>query len=154
MARNMTQRPKSIAAVAALLLSAISLSACGAAKEADEANGKELFVTNCGSCHAMTDAGTKGTIGPDLDDAFQSRHEGFKASTFQGVVRYWIANPDPLNEPAMPKDILTGQDAEDVAKYVALNAAKVKDGETYESPIRPAEPIEPIRDDVFKKTGN
>jgi mono/diheme cytochrome c family protein len=32
-----------------------------------EADGKEVFVGNCGSCHTFADAGTTGTIGPDLD---------------------------------------------------------------------------------------
>lgn len=141
-------RPKSMAAVAAVVLSAVSLSACGAAKEADTANGKDLFIKNCGSCHTMEDAGTKGTIGPNLDDAFQAKHEGFKVSTFQGVVRYWIKAPDPLSEPAMPANILTGQDAEDVAAYVAVHSAPVKDGETWESEVRAAEPTLKTRDQI------
>lgn len=29
--------------------------------------GKKLFVVFCGKCHAMKAAGTKGTIGPNLD---------------------------------------------------------------------------------------
>jgi mono/diheme cytochrome c family protein len=28
--------------------------------------GKTLFVSNCGSCHALAAAGTTGTIGPNL----------------------------------------------------------------------------------------
>jgi mono/diheme cytochrome c family protein len=32
-----------------------------------EADGREVFVANCGSCHTFADAGTTGTIGPDLD---------------------------------------------------------------------------------------
>ena len=31
--------------------------------------GKVIFTTNCGGCHALSDAGTSGTIGPNLDDA-------------------------------------------------------------------------------------
>jgi cytochrome c551 len=33
----------------------------------EAADGREVFVANCGSCHAFADAGTTGTIGPDLD---------------------------------------------------------------------------------------
>jgi mono/diheme cytochrome c family protein len=29
--------------------------------------GLEVFVANCGSCHTLSDAGTSGTIGPNLD---------------------------------------------------------------------------------------
>jgi mono/diheme cytochrome c family protein len=30
-------------------------------------NGKALFVSNCGSCHTLSAAGTSGQIGPKLD---------------------------------------------------------------------------------------
>jgi cbb3-type cytochrome c oxidase subunit III len=30
-------------------------------------SGKDIFVANCGSCHTLADAGTSGTIGPNLD---------------------------------------------------------------------------------------
>jgi cytochrome c6 len=36
---------------------------------ATAASGQEVFTTNCGSCHTLADAGTSGTIGPNLDDA-------------------------------------------------------------------------------------
>jgi mono/diheme cytochrome c family protein len=39
--------------------------------EGDAAAGKEVFLgsAGCGSCHTLADAGTSGTIGPNLDDA-------------------------------------------------------------------------------------
>ena len=30
--------------------------------------GKALFVSSCGSCHTLKDAGTSGAVGPNLDD--------------------------------------------------------------------------------------
>jgi cytochrome c553 len=30
--------------------------------------GQEIFVANCGSCHTLEEAGTSGTIGPNLDE--------------------------------------------------------------------------------------
>jgi cytochrome c6 len=30
-------------------------------------DGKALFVSNCGSCHTLTAAGTSGQVGPKLD---------------------------------------------------------------------------------------
>ena len=36
---------------------------------------KELFVQTCGSCHALQDAATLGTVGPNLDDAFHGARE-------------------------------------------------------------------------------
>ncbi|MDQ3380574.1 MAG: c-type cytochrome [Actinomycetota bacterium] len=40
----------------------------------DPAAGKEVFlgVGGCGSCHTFADAGTSGSIGPNLDDAAPS----------------------------------------------------------------------------------
>lgn len=31
-------------------------------------NGKKIFTDNCGVCHTLADAGTKGQNGPNLDD--------------------------------------------------------------------------------------
>ena len=39
------------------------------APSGDRIAGKELFETKCGSCHTLADAGTTGTIGPNLDQA-------------------------------------------------------------------------------------
>lgn len=92
----------------------------------DRSRGKELFIASCGSCHVLADAGTSGTIGPNLDDAFSaSRRDGLGESTILQVVRGQIAYPitDPATDaPGMPADLVTGQDAEDVASYVAVVA--------------------------------
>ena len=75
----------------------------------DRIHGKELFVEGCGSCHTLADAGTTGTIGPDLDYAFvQSRIDGLGEDTIQQVVRGQIAYPvddAPTGAPGMPADI-------------------------------------------------
>jgi cytochrome c553 len=39
------------------------------ALEGDAAAGKVVFTTNCGGCHVLSDAGTSGTVGPNLDDS-------------------------------------------------------------------------------------
>jgi plastocyanin len=97
-------------------------------------NGKEQFVAKCGSCHVLARAGTTGTVGPNLDEAFQrARRDGFGESTFDGIVHKQILHPnvnpqrDPntLKElPMMPAGLVKGEDAEDVAAYVAQAAAK------------------------------
>ena len=97
-------------------------------------NGKELFVQNCGSCHVLERAGATGVMGPNLDQAFQrARKDGFGESTFEGVVLAQIRNPNinaSINpetgepEPVMPADIVTGDDARDVAAYVAQAVGK------------------------------
>jgi mono/diheme cytochrome c family protein len=37
--------------------------------EGDPVAGKTVFVANCGTCHLLADAGTSGTIGPNLDES-------------------------------------------------------------------------------------
>jgi mono/diheme cytochrome c family protein len=39
--------------------------------EGDPAAGKDIFLgtSGCGTCHTLADAGTSGTVGPNLDDA-------------------------------------------------------------------------------------
>jgi cytochrome c oxidase subunit 2 len=106
---------------AAVLLAGVAAlsSGCGQtgiAKGGDISRGKELFSTKCGSCHRLQDAGSTGTIGPDLDGAFAGvRQQKFKVSTIKQVVYdqiYHAADP-------MPRELVTGADAASVAAYVA-----------------------------------
>ncbi len=84
--------------------------------------GKKLFATNCASCHTLSHANSTGTVGPNLDDAFrQDRVDGVKGTSIEGLVDYWIQYPN--TQGAMPSMLLKGQDAEDVAAYVAQVAA-------------------------------
>ena len=43
----------------------------GPAVEGDPAAGKEVFLgaAACGGCHTLSDAGTSGTVGPNLDES-------------------------------------------------------------------------------------
>ncbi len=85
-------------------------------------HGKQLFLSKCGSCHTLSHASTTGTVGPNLDDAFsQDRADGIKSTSIQGLVSYWIRYPS--NQGAMPANLYTGQDAQDVAAYVSHVAA-------------------------------
>ncbi len=96
---------------------------CGREEEPDLANGKALFVGKgtCGSCHTLARAGTRGTQGPNLDEAFATaRRDGFKESTIEGIVHDQIGNVRKGS--IMPEDLVTGQDARDVAAYVAFAA--------------------------------
>lgn len=91
--------------------------------EADLDNGRQLFVERCGTCHAFKEAGTQAQVAPDLDAAFMAAREtGMDSDTVQGVTRAQIANPrvtDPDAPDYMPPDLVTGDDARDVAAYVA-----------------------------------
>ncbi len=39
------------------------------------ANGRELFVNKCGSCHTLSAAGTTGQVGPNLDQVSLSEQQ-------------------------------------------------------------------------------
>jgi mono/diheme cytochrome c family protein len=101
---------------------ALSLSACGR-DEADLSNGKALFTERCGSCHILGRAGTQGRTGPDLDAAFRTAlSDGMDRETVEGIVHDQILNP--RKNSAMPAELVTGDDAGDVAAYVGFAAAK------------------------------
>jgi mono/diheme cytochrome c family protein len=126
------RRPLATLVTAAVLGAAgLTASGCGVQSgvagsgQADLANGKKLFITTCGGCHTLADAGTKGTIGPNLDDAYEEpRAEGFEDSSFEALVREQIMLGFPYAHPTpMPANLLKGQDAQDVAAYVASVAA-------------------------------
>ena len=126
-----------LAAASAHAAAALLAAGCGTGGiskgKADTAHGKQLFQEKCGSCHTLADAGTQGKIGPNLDDAFLGpRSEGFKDSTIRNVVhgqiKYAIEHPagfvtgpngKELPAPGMPRNLVTGNDAQDVAAYVA-----------------------------------
>jgi mono/diheme cytochrome c family protein len=109
-----------------LLGALVLLAGCGtggkAPANADQANGQKLFISSgCGGCHVLAAAGSQGTTGPNLDDAFAgSRKQGFKVSTMENVVLDQIREANP----PMPKNLVKGQDAVDVAAYVAAVAGQ------------------------------
>ena len=112
-----------VAITAAALLAAGCGSVGHSEGTGDRTKGKELFTQRCGSCHTLADAGTKGQIGPNLDYAFlASRRDGLGQSTIVQVVRGQIAYPimnTSTGAPGMPPNLVVGQDADDVASYVA-----------------------------------
>jgi mono/diheme cytochrome c family protein len=116
-----THPTRLLVALAALVVLAPLTSGCGTTK-ADAERGRELFIQNCGTCHALAQAGTTAQIGPDLDEAFGSaRASGMTDSTIEGVTTAQVEYPRPSTDnPAvsMPANIVTGQDLEDVAAYV------------------------------------
>ncbi|OFW74354.1 MAG: hypothetical protein A2Y55_03200 [Actinobacteria bacterium RBG_16_68_12] len=46
----------------------------GTGKSAERpTDGKSIFTATCSACHTLADAGTTGTVGPNLDDAKPSK---------------------------------------------------------------------------------
>lgn len=94
--------------------------------------GQSLFQTNCGTCHTLYAAGTDGNFAPDLDlllapsgppsgaNAQQTIEatEGRVLSAIHGGV-------DSSTTPGrMPGGIISGEQAEEVAKFVARTAGE------------------------------
>ena len=82
--------------------------------EGDPAAGKEVFASaGCGSCHTLSDAGTNGNIGPNLDDAKPSYDLVVERVTH--------------GQGAMPafgdQGVLDAQQIQDVAAYVSQATA-------------------------------
>jgi plastocyanin len=121
---------KTLIALAAGATLAAALSACGTdtvPSDVDLIAGKKAFVKSCGSCHTLGHAGTKGTQGPNLDDAFaRSLLDGLGRDTVRGVVFAQINHPArlrPDNPVLMPAKLVEGKLAKDVAAYVASVAS-------------------------------
>jgi len=81
----------------------------GGEGEGDPEAGKEVFLgsSGCGTCHTLSDAGTSGTVGPNLDDA-QPSHD---------LVVDRVTN----GQGAMPSfsSTLSDEQIQDVAAYVS-----------------------------------
>lgn len=118
-----------IAAVAAIL----ALGACGSEgieveSEADQ-RGAELFAERCAGCHTLDAAGALGssnrtvrTMGPNLDERAESTED----------VLYAIRNGG-FSGAIMPQQIVTGEDAQAVAEFVAKYS-----GGDIDRPTRPS----------------
>lgn len=120
---------------------ALGLAACGfgeekvsVSKDDPNYNGAVLFATHCSGCHTLSAAGTQGsgnrgerTQGPNLNqrtETFDDALFAIQNGGFSGAI--------------MPQNIVVGEEADAVAKFVAKYAGS----EAEESP-RPGETSNP-----------
>jgi mono/diheme cytochrome c family protein len=149
------KRPYRVGALGAGLVAAgLLVAGCGTGGVAsaggppDVHSGQELFTQKCGFCHTLSAAGSTGTVGPNLDNAFAADvAQGFPQSAIENAVLDQIRlGSGEISKPyttskdfvehclpphsakcyaqPMPADIVTGQDAIDVAAYVASVAGQ------------------------------
>ena len=95
-------------------------------------SGQTLFQTNCGTCHTLYAAGTDGNYGPDLDvllapagpPSGSTAEQTIKAT--KGRVLNAIENgvDSTTTTGRMPGGILNGQQAHEVAEFVARTAGE------------------------------
>lgn len=76
--------------------------------------GRELFGQSCNQCHTLAAANTVGKTGPDLD----------RLKPNKAVVLAAIEQGRARGMGTMPADIVQGQEADDVASFVAAVAGK------------------------------
>ena len=120
-----------------VVAAALGLTACGFGEEGisvskDDPNydGAVLFATHCSGCHTLSAAGTQGsgnrgqrTQGPNLNQRTETYDDALYAiqnGGFSGAI--------------MPQNIVVGDEAEAVARFVAKYA-----GDEAESSPRPGE---------------
>jgi mono/diheme cytochrome c family protein len=127
--------------IALVIAAALGLAACGFGKEGIEVSkddpshgGAVLFSTHCAGCHTLDAAGTQGsgnrggrTQGPNLNEREESKDD----------VLYAIQNGG-FSGAIMPQNIVVGEEAEQVAKFVAKYA-----GQAAQSSPRPGQKPSP-----------
>jgi mono/diheme cytochrome c family protein len=94
--------------------------------------GQALFQTNCGNCHTLYAAGTDGNFAPDLDvllaPSGPPTGEGAEKTieaTEGRVLNAIDEGVDSSTTPGrMPGNILSGEQAEEVAEFVARTAGE------------------------------
>jgi mono/diheme cytochrome c family protein len=74
-----------------------------------EKNGRELFGRRCANCHTLAAANAIASVGPDLDEIRPNKEFVLDA----------IENGRARGNGQMAADLYTGEDAEDVAAFVA-----------------------------------
>jgi cbb3-type cytochrome c oxidase subunit III len=89
-----------------------SVAGTGATAAKGSTNGKDIFTANCGSCHTLADAGTSGTVGPNLD----------QLKPPLAIVQHQVINGGGAMPPF--KGTLTPAQITAVAKYVSSVAGK------------------------------
>ena len=119
----MAPSPRRLLVAAVLCAAAFGLGACGEqgiqlAKDDPNYRGAALFDENCAGCHTLTVVGAEGSAtkvqsrerkdGPNFDD----RKEDVES------VLYAIRNGGFSSSP-MPQNLVTGDDAQAVAEFVA-----------------------------------
>jgi mono/diheme cytochrome c family protein len=111
-----------------LCAAALALAGCGSegielAVDDPNYDGAQLFVQNCAGCHTLSAAGSQGSAtkvatseykdGPNFDQRQESPED----------VLYAIRNGGFSSGP-MPQNIVTGDDAQKIADFIAANSGK------------------------------
>jgi mono/diheme cytochrome c family protein len=105
-----------------ILVPALVLAANGSDEKApggvqlssSDTKGREIFAKNCSTCHTLRAANAVGRVGPNLDDLRPPK----------ALVLNAIAEGRARGQGQMPAGLIDGQDAQDVAGFVAKVAGR------------------------------
>jgi mono/diheme cytochrome c family protein len=86
----------------------------GVELNADQTNGRTVFAQKCSTCHTLAASNAVGKVGPDLD----------VLRPMSALVLNAIQQGRARGQGQMPAGLVTGQDARDVAGYVAAVAGR------------------------------
>jgi mono/diheme cytochrome c family protein len=81
---------------------------------ADQAKGRHLFAYNCATCHTLAAVNASGRVGPNLDQLRPPEQLTLDA----------IEKGRARGQGQMPAALLVGQDAKDVAAFLAAVAGR------------------------------
>jgi mono/diheme cytochrome c family protein len=95
--------------------------------EAADEGAKQLFFDNCGSCHTLAAAGTDGVVGPNLDQLLLPSGTN-SAEAYSGSYGRVLQAVTCGIQGRMPKGILLGEEANEVAAFVAAYAGQIDKG--------------------------
>jgi len=92
-----------------------------------EQHGRTLFAKNCNTCHTLKASRGAGKVGPNLDALISGINGSSPADTIKNRVTFIkdaIANGRARGSGQMPAELLDGQDAQNVAAFVAKVAGR------------------------------
>ena len=119
----MAPSPRRLLIAAACTAAALALGACGEqgiqlSQDDPNYRGAQLFDENCAECHSLDVVGAHGSA---TDIGSRERRDGPNFNERQETVEdvlYAIRNGGFSSQP-MPQNIVTGEDAQKVAEFVA-----------------------------------
>jgi cytochrome c oxidase subunit II len=94
------------------------------ASQAGSAAGKTLFTQQCGSCHTLADAGTKGAVGPDLDKVLAGKNADFVHQSIVDPNAEIAPGFQPNVMPGNFGDTLTDPQLQSLVDYLVKTAGK------------------------------
>lgn len=102
----------------------------------EDQEAKELFAGNCGPCHTLAAAGSDGVVGPNLDEILVPTGAN-AAEQYEGIYTRTLTAISCGVQGRMPKGIVIGEEAEEVARFVGVYAAQIGKGPTQDTDSAP-----------------